>query len=296
MTKHQTAILTTVFPAVEKYFPAYFNSLIEQNNQQFDLILVNDGIVDMSEVDHYLPKERVFVLSPGKTFVENRIISISYAKNKGYQNIIFADADDLMSDNRLAVSIELLEKYPIVVNDVDLMCEDGKVLLANYFSQSMASEKKYNYSFIEHKNFVGLGNTAIRTAILPDLIQLPTTLKMPDWYFFYTLMRQSNLEAFFTKQSKTYYRQHVDNLIGLKEITAQRIELGLQVKLNHYANLITEFPDIKPVLKEIEQTNDYYLSGKTYQENYINKLKSINLPYPLWWEEIKTLKELNIKS
>jgi len=295
LTKHQTAILTTVFPAVEKFLPVFLTSIQQQTNQQFDLIVVNDGIDDLSILENFITKERLKILQSGQTFVENRIISILYAKQQGYQNIIFTDADDLMSENRIAVSVELLEKHPILVNDVDLMSEKGEELMSNYFSQTIIPEKEYNYSFIENKNFVGLGNTAIRTAILPEVIQLPTTLKMPDWYFFYTLMRRSNLEVFFTKQSKTYYRQHAENLIGLKEITVQRIDLGLQVKLNHYTNLITEFSDLKSILQELEQTNNYYLSGKTCQENYINKLKSINLPYPLWWEEIKTLKELNIK-
>lgn len=295
MKNYPTAILTTVFPAVEKYLPTFLNSINQQTNQYFDLIVVNDGIADLNSIVNSLPKERYFVLQPGKTFVENRLIAINFTQKNQYQHIIFADADDLLSDNRVETIQSLLKVHPIVANDVDLMNEDGALFLENYFSQSIKSEIDYDFQFLENKNFVGLGNTAIRTNILPTTIEMPSTLKMPDWYFFYTLMRRNELRVFFTNKTKTLYRQHADNLIGLKEITTQRIELGLQVKINHYQNLVNEFPDLISTLKEIEYTNNYFHSSKTHQENYINKVKTLNLDFPLWWEEIKTLKELNIQ-
>lgn len=295
MKNFPTAILTTVFPAVEKYLPVFLNSIKQQTNQQFDLVVVNDGIADLSIIEEYFPKERIQILQPGITFVENRLTLMRYAQKKKYQYIIFADADDVLSENRAQTVLSLLEHHTIVANDVDLISENGTLLVENYFSQSIDVEKEYAYSFIENKNFVGLGNTAIQTNILPSPIQLSSTLKMPDWYFFYTLMRRNQQSMFFTNHAKTLYRQHTDNLIGLKEITDKRIELGLQVKLNHYKNLIVEFPDLTRTLQEIEEINYYYHSSKTNAEIYINKLKSLNLPYPLWWEEIKTLKELNIQ-
>jgi glycosyltransferase involved in cell wall biosynthesis len=290
-----TAILTTVFPSVEKYLPYFLTSLTQQTSQQFDLVVVNDGIANLSILEHYFSEKRIQILKPGNTFVENRLVSMSYAQQEDYENIIFADADDLLSNNRVEKNISLLEKYSIVVNDVDLISEQGSLVEANYFSQSIDVEKEYSYTFIENKNFVGLGNTGLQTKILPSPVQLSSTLKMPDWYFFYTLMRRNQQSVFFTNQVKTLYRQHSENLIGLKEITNKRIELGLQVKLNHYTNLVDEFPDLTQKLQEIDITINYYHSSKSNQENYINRVKALNLSFPLWWEEIKTLKELKIQ-
>lgn len=295
MKNHQTAILTTVFPAVEKYLPTFLNSINQQTNQHFDLIVVNDGITELNIINNYLPKERYILLPPSKTFVENRLILMNFAQKEQYQYIIFADADDLLSENRVKITTSLLKNHSIVANDVDLMNENGELFLSNYFSQSIENNKEFDYTFFQNKNFVGLGNTAIQTQILPSPIELPPTLKMPDWYFFYTLMRRNQQSVFFTNQAKTLYRQHSENLIGLKEITTQRIELSLQVKINHYKNLVNEFPDLKSTLNDIEDTNNYFHSSKTHQENYINKVKALNLDFPLWWEEIKTLKELNIQ-
>lgn len=296
MKNFSTAILTTVFPAVEKYLPYFFSSLFQQTNQQFDIVIVNDGLKELSVFNSFLSQNRLTVLKPGNTFIQNRLIAITFAKRQGYKKIIFADADDLLSLNRVEVIDNLLEQYPIVVNEVDLIDEEGNLLIENYFTKNICSESFYDFSFIENKNFIGLGNTAVQSTIIPEGIDMPETLKMPDWYLFYKLMRNNNTKAFFTNQSKTLYRQHTDNLIGLKEITDKRIELGLAVKQNHYKNLIEEFPDFETKLKEIEETVNYYYSSKTNQEHYINTLKNLNLEFPLWWEEIKTLKELNIKE
>lgn len=296
MKNYSTAILTTVYPAVEKYLPYFCSSLVHQTNQQFDVVLVNDGINNLSIFNNYFSNNRITILKPGNNFVQNRLIAISYAQKQGYQKIIFADADDLLSLNRIEVILSLIEKYPIVVNEIDLIDEAGNLLIENYFTKNIFPEKLYDFSYIENKNFIGLGNTAVLSAIIPEVLNIPETLKMPDWYFFYTLLRQKNIKAFFTNKTKTLYRQHAENLIGLKEITNKRIELGLAVKQNHYKNLIKEFPDLKTELNEIEKTIQYYYASKTNKEKYINTIKNINLKFPLWWEEIKTLKELNIEK
>lgn len=296
MKNCSTAILTTVYPAVEKYLPFFCSSLFHQTNQRFHVVLVNDGINELSIFNNCFPKNRLTILKPGNNFIQNRLIAISYAKKQGYQKIIFADADDLFSLNRVEVVSSLIEKYPIVVNEIDLIDETGNLLVENYFTKNINPEKTYDFYFIENKNFIGLGNTAVQSAIIPDVLNIPETLKMPDWYFFYKMLRQNNIKAFFTNQAKTLYRQHAENLIGLKEITKKRIELGLAVKQNHYKNLINIFPDLETKLNEIEKTAYYYYASKTNKERYINTIKKLNLNFPLWWEEIKTLNELNIKE
>ena len=59
-------------------------------------------------------------MEAGKNPIENREKGINYCINQGYDILIFGDSDDYFSRNRVEKSIELLSKYSIVVNDLNL--------------------------------------------------------------------------------------------------------------------------------------------------------------------------------
>ena len=48
--KNNIAFLTTIFPMKEKYLNDFFDSLVSQTFQEFDIIVVNDGYKNFKEL------------------------------------------------------------------------------------------------------------------------------------------------------------------------------------------------------------------------------------------------------
>ena len=78
----------------------------------------------------------------------------------------------------------------------------------------------------------------------------------------------------------TFYRQHFNNTIGLKEVTIERLEFIFKVKEQHYAELINIDQQYAKYASEMLHKKKL-LSDRPGTAYEINKIK-INF---FWWEE-----------
>lgn len=113
---------------VEKYLPMCMDSVLQQTNEDFECILVDDGSTDSSgEIcDHYAKKDlRIKVLHKENHGVSSaRNIGIDAAKG---QYIMFIDSDDFIESVMLEVLLKDIREY-----DVDIACCD-------FFERNMGS-------------------------------------------------------------------------------------------------------------------------------------------------------------
>ena len=159
---NSTAFLTTVYPGSDCFIKEMLVSLAAQTCTAFDLVILNDGVENLIEfVDAYAPLIKVIEVHVDKSPVKNREYGINYCIKSGYQKLIFGDSDDWFCDNRVECSINCLEKFDIVVNDLALVTETGEVR-HNYFSSRLDNYSLIEYNFIKNKNIFGLTNTGIR--------------------------------------------------------------------------------------------------------------------------------------
>ena len=90
--------------------------------------------------------------------------------------------------------------------------------------------------------------------------------------------------AVFTNESKSYYRQHLNNTIGLGIITRESILNGISVKIKHYELMKEESSIFDRLLSET-----YELKNKVNDARYIDKLKDSSKMNLFWWEEIQNI-------
>ena len=101
---------------VEKYLPKCIESIINQTNQDFELLLVNDGTKDNSQniIDDYVKKYPTKI----KSFIKENG-GLSDARNYGVDRasgeyIVFVDSDDYINDKLLEALNEHISNYTFV--------------------------------------------------------------------------------------------------------------------------------------------------------------------------------------
>jgi glycosyltransferase involved in cell wall biosynthesis len=269
---NRVAFLTTVFPMDLVYLKEMLDSLVVQSFTDFDLVVVNDGFGEFSEFTQAYSDKLNFIELEGITNpAKNRELGINYCIEKGYEYLIFGDSDDIFSSSRIQLSLEKLQQFDIVVNDLTLFNSHG-ILEEHYLSNRVKSDEQIEFNFIKNKNLFGLSNSAIRLeGITP--IKLPAELIAVDWYLFSSLLLNNNRKAVFTNKTVTNYRQYDGNLVGLKRLNEESFQRGLKVKQQHYRAL-------KKMTDKVEGEYQRYC-----QSNIAFKEKT-ELVYPLWWELI----------
>ncbi|MBU2896864.1 NeuD/PglB/VioB family sugar acetyltransferase [Vibrio hepatarius] len=279
----KTAVLTTIFPLNEGYIQDFFNSLVAQTIQGFDIILINDGFGDLSSLRRQYNELNIIELEPAKNFAKNRERMCQYALDGHYDAAIFADIDDYFSDNRIEQSLQLLGDYDIVVNDMTTFCDSG-VIATQILSSRILDGQEIPIDFIRDKNFFGLTNTAIRlTDVTKDSMCFSNDLVAVDWYLFSLLLYQSK-RAVFTNKAITYYRQHQANTVGIGHMTLERLKQTLKVRETHYRHMLliseTYQVELNANNELVEQLKDSTDSASILGMNQTN---SGTL---LWWEVI----------
>ena len=291
--KNETAIITVVYKKINKYLPHFINSLKLQSNKNFDLLIANDGIPEV-EKKFYGSRLNYKIITLNETPIEIRRRIINEALRNEYKNIIFIDADDICEINRVEIVLNLLQKNPIIVNDIDLINENGLMINRNYFSYRFKNKDIVEQKDIIHSNIFGLTNTAAISNVFNNLKILKNNNPSGnhefiafDWIL-WTSALGAGYKAIFTNETSTKYRIYDQNIIGFPEfIDDSKLQIGIDVKLSHY----NYFKNINKLY--CQQFNKMTkIKNKSQSKDWkINYLKTINTrlsKQQLWWEFILT--------
>lgn len=279
MLKSNIAVVTYIYPSVIKYFDDLLLSIVNQTTKNFVLIIFSDFIT-INQFGKPIPIEYKFIMLKG-TPIEIRFKSLDILRTLSFDKYIFIDADDTMSVNRISVVSDLLEKYPLVCNDLNLMNLKSEIYAESIWKIRFKN-RIFTSDFIKDKNVVGFGCTSVSKELLFHPCLFSGSPLVGDWFIFYQFLRTSGAEAAFTSDCQTNYRQYSDNQVGIKAVCNETISLALKVKKEHYSALIG-----LGFIELIEHYNNILYIEKNRKYQVINN----NLPdYPFWWEETNYIK------
>jgi hypothetical protein len=247
------------------------------------VVIFNDGITHPSTLFDALIRPFDIIDVKG-SIAEVRILALGMLKETEAKNIIFQDADDLMSDNRISCCENYLEHYNIVVNDLDICDEQGIITNLSFWTKRIENGFTFDFSFIRDANIVGFGNTSIRRSLLHNEIMMNGAQPLAaDWFVFYQIMEKTRVRGIFTNLCKVIYRQHDSNTAGFSDFNIERLQKVIKVKEAHFQGLEAIGYDFKKELAKLRSID----AGKV--STAINNVKR-----PLfWWEETKLIHEEN---
>lgn len=280
-----TVIATVVYPQAEPFFDDFVKSLNDQTDTNVLLLLFNDQ-ADLLKFENLKISYKVHSVSGG--IGSNREKMIEILLNGRYDNIIFADIDDIMSDNRVEVSKKYLKDNDLICNDIVPLTENS--VGESVFSRSILNNTHISKDFIKQKNIFGLSNTACKSEIVEPIL-INNELIAIDWYIF-SLLIQNSKNSIFTTDCYTYYRQWSGNIAGSPDIITNKVLKEIEVKYFHYKHLMQKHKEFKPYFNRFE-TLKKQIELNNNPEEILRKYMNKDHQSVFWWDNLNVENERN---
>lgn len=210
MNKRKLPIVSVIVPVynVEDCLSRCLDSILNQSNQNFELLLIDDGSTDSSGkiCDEYAKKDdriRVF-------HKENN--GVSSARNVGLDKargtwVAFVDSDDEISKEYLSINddsknADIIQKSYIIVED-----DSNKEYSVN-IENAIIGNKKDLYKFFTEKRNNALWDKLIRRSKIKSTRFLNTVHIGEDFLFFLSIIDRINI---YVLNQEIGYVYHVRN-------------------------------------------------------------------------------------
>lgn len=268
MFKKQEIIISIIIPVynVEKYIKNCINSIINQNIEGIEIILVNDGSSDISGTicKKYSDKFEniVYIEQENKGPSAARNIGIKQARGK---YIGFIDSDDMLEHNFISKINEEINnykndllmwgiKFEWVLNDNTAIIqhinyENNKYNLNEFTDKLGLYLDNYYFNFVWNKLYK-------KNIILDNNLFFDETMKIGEDLMF-------NLE--YIKYCKSI--KIIEDIL-YKHTNINKTSLTQSYNKEHYQNERKVYISLKNTLKELGKYNDF--NKKIIDEYYIN--------------------------
>ncbi len=275
-----SAFFSVIHSATLPFLEKFTESLEQQTTQNFDLVIVNDGVSSCSLDVFSRFEERLHVLEGVGDTVLNRKIGVDFLLNAGFKNIVFGDSDDYISPNRISSSSSLLDKYPVVVSEIDIIDRFGSGLFEGLIRTRCPDLTKFSDHDLVESNFVGLGNSAVRAECL-ECIDWGSSSGALDWFVFAQVM--DGRIGILDTSSKVYYRQYDDNIASILAPSLKQVQRTLEVKAQHYNDLARIIPRYSSVARSYLKAYHLIVDSRALNNYYSWLRDKVSFP-SLWWE------------
>lgn len=266
---------TVVYKSAMGYCNDFLQTINEQCNKDFQLIIINDDL-NAEELSSITKNANclvnVYTPETEHTIPYLRVDLLIYAKKIGIDLLVIGDFDDEHDSNRIQFCVDQYDpRYTFYYNDITYMDKTP------YFTD--LPKVANNIDVLLEKNFLGMSNTAIDLSklsleYLESLKQGKTNIF--DWYLFSRLLADG-FTGKLVKGTATRYRIHGENIIGQQKLSNQQIEKEINVKLKHYRLLLDSNPKYSKLLEQYKVLQDH----RENIEPYINRENSY------WWGYIR---------
>lgn len=176
-------LISVIMPIynAEEYLHDSIGSILSQDIDNYELILINDGSTDgsLKVIKEYEKKyKNIRVLSrENKGILKSRLEGVEIAKG---EYVLFVDADDALSKDALKTYSKYLEekKYDIIRGNYELITDKGNVKKVEFDKIESISKKDYKKEvyprFLTGPKF----NSIWRTLIKKDILKLYADVKI----------------------------------------------------------------------------------------------------------------------
>lgn len=232
----QFSIIIPVYNT-EKYLTKCLESVLKQNFEDYEILVVNDGSTDSSKD---ILKE--FQRKNSKIKIFNQLNrGLGGARNTGIVNaqgeyLLFLDSDDYLAEN----AIYILDKY-IRRNNPDILAFDCNLTDVNDNIIQRATVKEYNskYTMLTSQQFLMLEPTSC-TKIFKKMLFIDYNILFPEklWYEdLATVFRIAPLteKIGYLKEPLYYYVQHEKSITHSANIKRMmEIKTAFDINIEYY--------------------------------------------------------------
>lgn len=274
---------SVVYAQAEKYLDDFFESLENQTDTGFDILLINDNIIQSDAIDVYKKKfDKRFVIidrtDSEMKIHELRIELLKQAKKLGYDLLVLCDCDDKCEENRIQQIKEQYDnKYSFFYN----MLKDfnGNLIWNSVPTETVSIEQ------IIQENYLGLTNTTVvmkdySDEFIDSLYQ--GNANIFDWYLFSRMLLNGKIGKRID-ETYTYYRLYRNNLAGVDSGKQEEIDKEIRIKLEHYKSLEkydSNYSELIKIYEKKQESNCHVRENKNnhfwwgiINENFVYRMR-----------------------
>lgn len=224
-----TDILLATFNG-EKYIRQQLESILNQTNQDWKLIIRDDGSEDatVSIIRDYTkryPEKLVFVNDTFTDSVKTGSAKACFMKLLSYSDseyVMFSDQDDVWDDDKVDITLKRLENLelvngvdvPLLVHtDLRVVDSELKVTGDSFLELMNLPKKKDIRNIIVQNSIVGC-TMAINACLRSMLLQLSDTTKLVMHDHVAAIIAQTYGSISLIDRQTVSYRQHEENSVG----------------------------------------------------------------------------------
>ena len=177
--KRTLALYTTIYPGVEPYLPAWYRSVREQTDQDFELWIGLDSLTPdfVSDALGADPKVICVAARAGDTPAQVRQQALEQIVDS-YDSVVLVDSDDILYPSRVAVARVALQASDVAACALRLVDQQGGDLGITFALPSPGGAD----AVLPRHNIFGLSNSSFRTAVLRRCLPIPADVVLVDWY------------------------------------------------------------------------------------------------------------------
>lgn len=264
MEQHSELMLSVIVPVynVECYLTECVESIIKQDIESMEIILIDDGSTDSSGqlCDYYVSRdEKIKVIhQPNLGVSAARNAALEIAKGK---YITFVDSDDVLPERAYSSLIKKCDGFSLIMGQMQLMSETGELFDNKLVENRMISKDDFIVDLFAERRFPYLGYPVdklfLRDVIWENDIRFDEKIRLNEDRLFvlkYILHCQSVLIC---KEIVYYYRQRSNGVINAtrRNVTVTDGEM----------TVLRSFQEMKRICKVYSDEAYYTCSRKAFE-------------------------------
>lgn len=217
-----------------RYLRAQLDSLLNQQEQDWQLIVSDDGSTDetpqiLAEYQARLP-QKITLLSHAPTGSSRANFMLLTRQAGAFDYVMYCDQDDVWLPQKVGMTLRKMREIEgdqrqvpcLVHSDLSVVDEELKLQQESFFYSSMLRPDRDPLHYLVIQNIV-TGCTMMINHALWQLAVLPcdeSAMRMHDMWF--ALIASSLGRIGFVNRPTMLYRQHSGNVVGAKNVRSLR--------------------------------------------------------------------------
>jgi len=284
---NRLAVYTTVYPGVEKFLTAWYQSVLAQTDKNFDLWVGVDSLNPQRVIETLRAgAHAIHLITAAGSPAEIRQKAIEALVDE-YSELVFVDSDDLLYPTRIEAARKALTRHDAVACALRIIDEEGRDLGITF---GEACEQNPGL-LLPRYNVFGLSNTAYRTSVLRRCIPLPDQCQLVDWLLA-TRAWANGADLYFDREPQMAYRQYHANVARvLPPFSAQQVVDATRRVVSHYRCALTSERPING--KCGDALREAYVRAMVFEnaitesvatlDCYVDELNRQTPRYIWWW-------------
>ena len=286
------AAYTTIYPAVLKYLPEWYESVQAQTDRDFELWIGLDELkqTDIEDTLGGHVKARWVQAPASSTPAQVRDIALSQLIGAG-RDVVLVDSDDILHPSRVTAARRELRMSDLAACALNIVDESG---------QSLGLEFNFDPAvrlshILPGNNVFGFSNSAYRCELLGRCLPIPKDAILVDWYLA-TRAWLFGAKLSFDHDARMKYRQYDANTARVRLPFRPDQILSDSVLVSRHFQLVlassgqenflpARWDQFLRVARDFEQFEGYINRSPANLNAYLESL-NVAVKQPIWWTSV----------